>query len=245
MCLLNFKLLIEYDGTEFHGWQSQRQERTVQDELEAALSQLASQQKITVIGAGRTDAGVHARGQVANVRLDTPLPAEQLQPALNAHLPGDIRIQNVELVSEDFNARRDALKRQYSYSITTAQPVIGRQYVWPMQYTLDRNLLRQCADFICGEHDFNGFAKANASVDSTVCQVEASRWELSESLLIYTIAANRFLHHMVRYLVGTMVEVARGRYSLDQFRSQLDGNPGCIIIYRAPAQGLVLENVSY
>ncbi len=245
MPLLNFKLLVEYDGTEFHGWQSQIRERTVQDEMEAALSRLVSQQELRIVGAGRTDAGVHARGQVANVKLDTSLPAEQLQRALNAHLPDDIRIQNVELVSDDFNARRNALKRQYSYSITTALPVIGRHYVWPVQYTLDENLFRQCAEHICGEHDFCGFTKADASVDSTVCQVEDSRWELSEPLWIYRIAANRFLHYMVRYLVGTMVEVARGRYTLDQFRSQLDSNLGCITVYRAPAQGLVLETVSY
>jgi len=245
MRLLNFKLLVEYDGTEFHGWQSQRRERTVQDEIVIALSHVVPQQKITLIGAGRTDAGVHARGQVANVKLDTPLPPEKLQRALNAYLPGDVRIQNVELVSENFNARRDALKRQYSYSITAAQPVLGRHYVWPMQYTLDKDLLRQCAKCICGEHDFYGFAKANANVDSTVCQVETSKWVLSDPLWIYRIVANRFLHHMVRYLVGTMVEVARGRYSLVQFCSQLDGNPESITVYRAPAQGLVLETVSY
>jgi tRNA pseudouridine38-40 synthase len=129
--------------------------------------------------------------------------------------------------------------------MTTAQPVLGRQYVWPVRYSLDQDLLMQCAEQVVGEHDFAGFAKANPSVDSTSCRVEVSRWELANSLMVYHITADRFLHHMVRYLAGTMVEVARGRYTVDQFRSQLEEGPGCITVYRAPAQGVVLEEVSY
>lgn len=245
MGVLNFKLLVEYDGTAFHGWQSQRQERTVQAELEAALGRVTSQEKVTVIGAGRTDAGVHARGQVASVKLDTTIPAAQLQPAVNGHLARDIRIQAVEVVPDDFHARNSAVRRRYSYTMTTDQPVLGRQYVWPVRHSLDRNLLMQCAELVIGRHDFAGFARANANMDSTICRVEVSRWELLKSLMVYHVTADRFLHHMVRYLAGTMVEVARGRYTLDQFRVQLEQGPGAITVYRAPAGGLILEEVSY
>ncbi len=245
MGVLNFKLLIEYDGTAFHGWQLQRRERTVQADLEAALKQVTAQQKVTVIGAGRTDAGVHARGQVASVKLETTIPPERLRLAVNSQLAEDVHVKAVEAVTDDFHARKSAVRRRYSYAMTTAQPVLGRQYVWSVRHSLNRDLLLQCAEQVIGEHDFSGFARANASVGSTNCRVEVSRWELAESNMVYYIIADRFLHHMVRYLAGTMVEVARGRYTVDQFRSQLEDGPGCITVYRAPARGLVLEEVSY
>jgi len=114
-----------------------------------------------------------------------------------------------------------------------------------VRHSLDRSLLLQCAEQVTGKHDFAGFARANASMDSTSCRVEVSRWEFSEFDMVYHITADRFLHHMVRFLAGTMVEVARGRYTVEQFRSQLEEGPGCITVYRAPARGLVLEEVSY
>jgi len=245
MGVLNFKLLIEYDGTAFHGWQLQRRERTVQADLEAALRQVTSQQKVTVVGAGRTDAGVHARGQVASVKLDTTIPPEQLRRAVNSQLAEDVQVKTVEAVPDNFHARNSAVRRRYSYTMTTARPVLGRQYIWPVRHSLNRDLLIRCAEQVTGEHDFAGFARANASVDSTRCRVEVSRWELTEFDMVYHITADRFLHHMVRYLAGTMVEVARGRYTVEQFCSQLETGPGCVTVYRAPARGLVLEEVSY
>jgi len=248
MGVLNFKLLVEYDGAAFHGWQSQKRERTVQAELEAALARVTAQDGITVNGAGRTDAGVHARGQVANVKLDTTIPSERLCQAVNSYLASDVRIQAVEVVPDDFHARNSAVSRQYSYSVTTARPVLGRQYVWPLRSAsqrLNRDLLPLCAELVAGRHAFAGFAKASADTGTTICRVDVSRWELSGPLMVYHIVADRFLHHMVRYLVGTMVEVARGRYSIDQLRAQLEEGPGAVTIYRAPAQGLVLEKVSY
>ncbi|UCH62430.1 MAG: tRNA pseudouridine(38-40) synthase TruA [Fidelibacterota bacterium] len=245
MGVLNFKLLIEYDGTAFHGWQLQRRERTIQADLEAALKQVTTQQKVTVTGAGRTDAGVHARGQVANVKLDTTIPPEQLRLAVNSQLAEDIRVKTIEVVPDVFHARKSAVVRRYSYAMTAARPVLGRQYVWPVRHSLNRDLLLRCAGQVTGEHDFAGFARTNANVDSTICRVEISRWELSEFDMVYHIAADRFLHHMVRYLVGTMVEVARGRYTVEQFCTQIEEGPGYITVYRAPARGLVLEEVSY
>ncbi len=242
---LNFRLLVEYDGTAFHGWQLQRNQRTVQGELQSALVALTGQQKVTISGAGRTDAGVHARGQVASVTLNTTIPPEKMQGAINSRLPEDVRIQSVSAVAQQFDARRSALGRRYSYSITTMAPVLGRQYVWALHRDLDAELLERCAATVVGRHDFVGFAKANPEVDSTICRVELSSWEQSGRQFVYEIMADRFLHHMVRYLVGTMVEVARGRYSPDQFRSLLEQGPGEVSPQRAPASGLVLEEVRY
>ncbi|UCD37703.1 MAG: tRNA pseudouridine(38-40) synthase TruA [Fidelibacterota bacterium] len=245
MGVINFKLLVEYDGTAFHGWQSQRRERTVQAELVAALRKVIAQDRIVLIGAGRTDAGVHARAQVANVRLDTSIRPEQLRKAINSHLPDDVRVQTIEPVSDAFHARNSAMARRYSYAMTDTQPVLGRQYVWAVKYPLERDLLDAGARLTAGQHDFAGFVKANSEVDSTVCKVETSLWDHSKHDMTYHIRADRFLHHMVRYLVGTMVEVARGRYTLDQFQAQLEKGRDSITVYRAPAQGLVLEEVLY
>lgn len=217
----------------------------MQGELQSALVALTGQRKVTVSGAGRTDAGVHARGQVASVKLDTTIPSEKMQGAINSRLPEDVRVQAVSVAPPEFDARRSALGRRYSYSITPLAPVLGRQYVWATKQVLDTGLLDRCAATVVGRHDFAGFAKANSEVDSTVCRVELSRWELSGKQIVYEIMADRFLHHMVRYLVGTMVEVARGRYSPDQFRSLLEQGPGESSPQRAPASGLVLEEVRY
>ena len=242
---LNFRLLIEYDGSAFHGWQSQRRERTVQAELEQALHKLTGQKKVNVIGAGRTDAGVHARGQVASVKLETTISPERMGPAVNSRLPDDVRVQAVAVVSGQFDARRSAVRRRYRYSLTSATPVLGRHYLWALGWDLDTGLLEKCAQQVLGQHDFGAFAKANADTGSTTCSVANSHWEHTGPLSVYEVAADRFLHHMVRYLVGTMVEVARGRYSLAQFRGLLQDGAAGVTVQRAPASGLVLEEVTY
>lgn len=245
MAILNFRLLIEYDGSAFNGWQSQRNGRTVQDALEAALQQITGGERVSVTGAGRTDAGVHARGQVASVKLDTGLTPERLQAAVNSKLAEDVRVQAVIPAADDFHARFSAVRRRYSYTLTPSQPVLGRHYVWLVRNTFDPQLLNRCAEAVLGRHDFKGFAKARPGQDSTVCEVGLSRWEEQPPRLVYHIAANRFLHHMVRLLVGSMVEVAQGRFTVEQFANQVDSRPNGLKIHRAPAQGLVLEEVLY
>ena len=245
MGALNFKLVLEYDGTAFHGWQSQRRERTVQAELQSALRGLTGQRKVVVIGAGRTDAGVHARGQVASVKLDTTIPPDRLRQAVNSKLPEDLRVRSAALVPDSCHAQRSATARRYSYAVTTATPVLGRQYVWASSWQHDVELLSRCAAMILGRHDFAGFAKANSDTPSTVCIVQESQWESPGPQLTYHVTADRFLHHMVRYLVGTMMEVARGHYALEQFAALLEDGPGEVSVQRAPASGLVLEQVFY
>jgi tRNA pseudouridine38-40 synthase len=243
--IVNLKLLIEYEGTAFHGWQSQKHERTVQSELEQAFRKVTGLSEIHVIGAGRTDTGVHARGQVASVSLETELAAERLLLAVNSYLGEDLRVKVITVVPDDFHARFSAVGRRYSYSLTGSRPVIGRQYLWSVRYPFDRRKLDQCARAVVGHHDFAGFCKASVESSGTLCRVEVSRWEQTDHRLIYHIIADRFLHHMVRYLVGTMVEVARGRYTVDRFVTQLEQGSGSLILHRAPAKGLVLEEVFY
>ncbi len=245
MDTLNFKLVIEYDGTAFKGWQSQPSDRTVQGELEAALQRVIGGQRVVVNGAGRTDAGVHARGQVASIKLETNLTPKQLCGAINSQLAEDVRVQAVSPAGDDFHARFSAAGRRYSYALATDHPVVGRQYVWPVRFTIAPELLHSCAGLVEGRHDFEGFAKAQVAQDSTDCDVHLSQWEQQPRRLVYHVAADRFLHHMVRFLVGSMVEVARGRFTLEQFARQLDRRSGGLDVYRAPAQGLVLEEVRY
>ncbi|MCK4578494.1 MAG: tRNA pseudouridine(38-40) synthase TruA [Candidatus Marinimicrobia bacterium] len=245
MGALNYKLLIEYDGSAFHGWQAQKSHRTVQQVLERACATLVNRRRVVVNGAGRTDAGVHARGQVASVQLDTGIPVDRLADALNNLLPEDIRVFSVERVTDEFHARFSAIRRRYSYTLSRRRPIIGRQYIWFVKYDFDHNLLEQCATLVRGEHDFTGFSKFNPEIDTTVCNIGTSYWELGESQLIYHIAGNRFLHHMVRFLAGTMIEVARGRFTVTQFKDQLAGVESALSVYCAPAAGLVLEEVNY
>lgn len=246
MGILNYKLLLAYDGTAYSGWQTQRRGRTVQAQLEAALAQIMSAgRRVKIIGAGRTDAGVHARGQVASVHLDTGMAPEQLCRALNSHLDEDVRVQSVTIVPPEFHARNSAVGRYYSYTMTATRPVLGRQYTWALKCDVDQDLLSACAKTVAGRHDFVGFVKSKSEVNSTVCDVVVSRWDFTDQDFVYHIRADRFLHHMVRYLVGTMVEVARGRYILEQFQKQVGGVKEALMVYRAPAHGLVLEEVFY
>ena len=245
MGVLNYKLLIEYDGTAFHGWQIQRATRTAQGDLEAALREATGRDQITLYGAGRTDAGVHARGQVANVKLETTLSPDELRGAINSRLESDIRVQALERAPDDYNARFSAVRRRYSYTISTGRPVLGRQYLWSLKYPVGLEPLMECGDLVSGEHDFSGFSKANQDVASTVCFVETSRWERSGEHMVYHITADRFLQYMVRCLVGTMVDVARGRFAVVDFQRRLEEGRGPVIPRRAPAAGLVLEEVKY
>lgn len=244
MAVLNYRLLIEYDGTDFHGWQSQSQTRTVQDILQSALTELTGE-TVSINGAGRTDAGVHARGQVANMLLETTIPVEKMASAMNSHLPDDVRIRQVKLVEADFHARFRACERRYSYTVAFGKPVLGRQYCWAVSEQLDLGVMVSCAEMLLGEHDFSGYCKANPEVPNTICTVADANWAEQDSGLIFHIAANRFLHHMVRFLTGTLIEVGRGKFSSVEFRRQLDGDTQALKILRAPAAGLVLEEVLY
>ena len=200
---------------------------------------------MTLIGAGRTDAGVHALGQTAHISLPSKHTAEELQKALNGNLKQDVRIDMVEDINNDFHARFSAIAREYEYHIVKHFLTVTRNYTTPLQWKVDRKLLIECADVLLGEHDFTSFCKATAEVDHKLCTVHSASWEESEEMLIFKVKANRFLHHMVRYLVGTMLEVARGRYTLRDFEYLLNNKETEAIVLRAPARGLFLKQVIY
>jgi tRNA pseudouridine38-40 synthase len=241
----NFKLTIQYDGTDFYGWQVQAKGRTVQGDIEKALSIIYPEEKITLLGAGRTDAGVHALGITANVKLPSKLSSNELLQALNGNLNQDVRIDSTEEVEDDFHARFSATAREYEYRFVKLFSPVSRNYTTPLKWEIDKNLLNECAELLPGKHDFTSFCKATAEVDNKICTVFFSNWEESDEMLIFKIKANRFLQHMVRYLAGTMLEVARGRYALSDFNSLLRNKKTKAVVVRAPAQGLYLKKVYY
>ena len=238
-------MTIQYDGTDFHGWQVQAKGRTVQGDIENALSIIYPEEKITLLGAGRTDAGVHALGLTANIKLPSKLSANELLQALNGNLNQDVRIDSTEIMEDDFHARFSATARKYEYRLVKAFSPVTRNYTTALKWEIDKNLLNKCAELLLGKHDFTSFCKATAEVENKICTVFTSNWEESNEMIIFTIKANRFLQHMVRYLVGTMLEVARGRYTITDFQSLLHfDNPEAVIV-RAPSQGLFFKKVYY
>lgn len=238
-------MTIQYDGTDFYGWQVQAKGRTVQGDIEKALSIIYPEEKITLLGAGRTDAGVHALGITANVKLPSKLSSNELLQALNGNLNQDVRIDSTEEVEDDFHARFSATGREYEYRFVKLFSPVSRNYTTPLKWEIDKNLLNECAELLPGKHDFTSFCKATAEVDNKICTVFFSNWEESDEMLIFKIKANRFLQHMVRYLAGTMLEVARGRYALSDFNSLLRNKKTKAVVVRAPAQGLYLKKVYY
>ncbi len=239
-----YKILLQYDGTNYFGWQLQPEQVTIQGELERALAVLNAGQRVIVVGAGRTDTGVHARGQVAHFDLETCLSPDELGRAINGNLPYAIRVRSCELTNTDFHARYSAKQRKYQYFCRTDDNVIAQQYFWPVQ-SVDINLLHECAQDIIGEYDFTAFSKTGQEQENRCCKVYESTWNESATVLNFTVVANRFLHHMVRYLVGTMVAVGQGSLALKDFRQLIDHPREDVRIYRAPAGALVLQEVSY
>lgn len=240
----DIKLLIEYDGTNFVGWQSQATGRSVQDEINKVLDQIL-QEPINLIGSGRTDAGVHARGQVASFRTNSHMGVGSMQSGLNGILPEDIFIHAVEEVPEGFNARYDAKERVYRYFISMKPTAIGRHYQWFVKYDLNLVSMNAVAAQILGEHDFESFCKIDPEARHCRCTVNASSWKETPSTYIYEVRANRFLHGMVRALVGTMVDVGRGFIPVSAFREIIAAKDRRKAGMAAPPQGLFLEEVTY
>lgn len=240
----NIKLIVEYDGTSYVGWQRQLNGRSIQGEIESVLAQIL-QEEISLVGAGRTDSGVHARGQVANFRTTTNRSEDEIKNGLNGLLPDDIVIKNVTEVPIEFHSRFDAKERHYSYTISKTPAALLRKYCWQLGYELDFALLQKCSNYILGEHDFETFCKANSEVNHFRCNVIKSEWISECELLIFNIGADRFLHGMVRALVGTMVDVARGYTPYEKFISIFEKKDRSEAGTAAPSRGLVLEKVVY
>jgi tRNA pseudouridine38-40 synthase len=238
------RLIIEYDGTDYVGWQFQTNGRSIQEEIEKAIKQIL-QADIRITGAGRTDAGVHARGQVASFFVEKDVAIHSLAKSLNSVLPHSIVVREGAEAQLDFNARYDAKKRRYSYSISQEPTAIQRNYCWQVFQRLDIDLMQKCALQIIGEHGFRAFCKVEDDLHQHSCTITSAEWFEHNNLVLFEITANRFLHGMVRTLVGTMVNVGRRYTKVDEFAKILESKDRATAGMSAPAKGLVLEEIYY
>jgi tRNA pseudouridine38-40 synthase len=240
----NYMMVLSYDGTDFHGWQRQPKKRTIQGKLEDTLAKI-SQKKISVIGAGRTDAGVHAQGQVANFKAALGLSKHELFKALNALLPGDIRVISLETVGPDFHARRNAKAKVYQYRIFNAKEIspFDYRYVLHWPYPLDIKRMHDAARLFEREGDFSGFS-SNRLLDP-VRNVVRSKLRKMGDEIIYTVEANGFLRYMVRTIVGTLLEIGRGRIPPETIEKIFRQKTRTLASPTAPAKGLCLIKVIY
>lgn len=249
MEIRNIKLVLEYDGTNFFGWQRQANARTVQGEIERILS-LIFQEKITLWGAGRTDSGVHARGQVANFKTSSLLSSSNIYAALNGLLPPDIAVVSANDVETSFHSRFSAKERRYSYTICQRPSALTRKCCWEYYLPLDVNAMNDAAYRLIGENDFTSFCTSEKEVKNKICTVFSASWEFQNSfhtlpLLVFHICANRFLHGMVRALVGVFVEVGRNKRSAGDVIAILSAKNRSSASQAVPAKGLCLEEVVY
>lgn len=240
-----YKLLIEYDGTHFSGWQKQPDERTVEGEIEKALSTLY-QVEIDVIGQGRTDAGVHAIQQIAHVDLPDTYSERRILHAMRGLLSEDVTIFGINRTNAEFHSRFDAISRKYKYRISNRPIPLDRHKIWYSFLECDIVLLNKCAKLILGTHDFHSFCIPNDDPNlTTQCTIIESVWSKEAGVLIYTIEGNRFLRQMVRRLVGTMVQVSAGKLELKKFEQMLTQFKSSTPAYSAPPNGLTLVSVEY
>jgi tRNA pseudouridine38-40 synthase len=243
------QLVLHYDGTRFAGWQRQPEARTVQGDLEQTLSRLCNV-RTRAVGAGRTDAGVHARGQAVGTLVPAAWTMEKLRRALNALLPDDIWVVAAYEMQPDFHARYNAVSRAYSYRIGTddeAHSPFRSRWEWVLTEPLDRQRLDDTARIVHGDHSFRAYAVRGTAPerDGHRCLIHSARWRERPGGLTFEITANRFLHHMVRFIVGTMVEVAAGRRDADSVARLLEAPDNSEVSPPAPAHGLCLERVEY
>lgn len=248
---MNFKLTIQYDGTDFHGWQVQENSRTIQGELERVIGMLEDA-PVTVVGSGRTDAGVHAEGQIANVKMSRQFTPEKLRNAINGNLWRDIRIMKVEIAPDEFHARFSATGKTYRYRILNA-PVMSpfwRRFAHHEQKPLDVDRMTSAAQLFLGEHDWTAFASAQADGESRVRNVTnvalETHWdERGGSMIEFSISATGFLRYMVRSIAGTLLEVGQGVKDSDTIQTAIITGDRNLCGKTAPAQGLTLVKVDY
>lgn len=249
---MNYKLLIQYDGTDFHGWQSQDELRTVQGELERALS-LIEGRSVNVYGSGRTDAGVHAEGQVASVELQREITVDKLRAAINGNVGKDVRVLQAEVVSSEFHARYSAVEKTYVYRVLNA-PVMSPfwlRYAHHEARPLDLERMQAAAEHFLGRHDWTAFSAAQSDVEDRVRTI--NHLEISErvdershsTLLEIRVSADGFLRYMVRAIAGTLMAVGRSELDRDDVRAAIETGVRPTLAATAPACGLTLVSVRY
>lgn len=236
---------LSYDGAAYHGWQKQPNARSVQQTLQEALSMLL-QTDIEVVGAGRTDAGVSARMMVAHFETNKACDNEQLVYKLNKLLPHDIAVQRIWEVPDEMHARFSATSRTYHYYIHTRKDPFVRQYSWLVTFPLDFARMNEAASRLPDFDDFTSFSKVNTDTKTNLCNVTEAHWTREgENTWRFTITANRFLRNMVRAIVGTLIEVGRGRMTVDEFCQVIEQKNRCSAGDSVPGHALFLVDVSY
>lgn len=243
----NFKLTIEYDGSEYQGWQRQPNGPSIQSTIEDALKRM-TRQAITLIGSGRTDAGVHALGQVANFKCDTRIEPDAFQKGLNSILPDDIVIRACDEVPAGFHSRFDAKSKQYHYFILNqALPkAVGRHYAWWIRRPLDVRTMREATHHLLGRHDFKAFEGAGSPRSHTIRHImRADLTDQPDGIVRFEVEADGFLRYMVRNIVGTLAAVGRGDIDANQFEAILRSKDRNKAAATAPAHGLFLVKVNY
>jgi len=249
---VNYKLLLQYDGTDFHGWQIQEGHRTVQGELTRALT-LIDGRDVNVHGSGRTDAGVHAEGQVASVEIEREISTAKLRAAINGNIGRDVRVLAVETATDDFHARYSAIEKTYVYRVVNG-PVISPfwwRYAHQNARPLDLELMRQGAELFRGRHDWTAFSAAQSDVEDrvrTVTQVEISERpdeRLRETMIEIRVSAEGFLRYMVRAMAGTLLALGRGELDREAILAAIETGTRPLAAVTAPACGLTLLSVRY
>lgn len=242
---MRYFITFSYDGTAYHGWQIQPHSLSVQEELQKAMSILL-RQPMEVVGAGRTDTGVHARKMVAHFDYDEEVDCPQLVYKLNKLLPRDIAVQQVEPVAEDLHARFSAKSRTYHYFVHMGKNPFLRSYSWQVYGNIDFELMNQAASVLMEYKDFTSFSKVNTDTKTNDCTITEAHWDrVGEDQWCFTITANRFLRNMVRAIVGTLMEVGRGRMTIEQLRRVIDAKDRCCAGDSVPGNALFLVQVKY
>lgn len=245
--MYRFFIHLAYDGSNYKGWQIQPNGITVQEELERALSVIL-RKGIAVTGAGRTDTGVHARNFVAHFELESSLTIDELNQLvykLNRFLPADISVYSICPVAHDMHARFSAMSRTYKYYISQNRDPFMRQYAWYRFGNVDIDAMNKAASALLLVTDFTSFSKLHTQTKTNNCKVTEAYWQQTESGLVFTITADRFLRNMVRAVVGTLVEVGLGKISHDEFVEIIHSNNRSEAGESVPARGLFLENIKY
>ena len=240
----NYKLTLSYDGTDFHGWQRQPDRRTIQGVLEESLTKI-TRKKINIIGAGRTDAGVHAQEQVANFKANLNLEDKELVRALNSVLPDEVRINSLKKIDMDFHARKMAKSKIYQYRIFNAQTISPFLHRYALQWSspLKVKLMKEAAPLFEREADFRAFSSSR--LENSVRKVMLSRIEKEGDEIIYTVEANGFLRYMVRTMVGTLLEIGREKMASDRIEEIFREKKRSLAGPTVPAKGLCLIKVNY
>lgn len=244
--MTNYRLTIAYDGSRYYGWERQPDQQTIQGKLETVLSRMCGKE-VNVIGAGRTDAGVHARAMVANVYMDTDKTPQEICVYLNRYLPEDICVSEVRIAADRFHARFRAVGKLYTYTCYVGQtkPVFNRKYVTVLDYQPDLAAMQQAAAYLQGEHDFKSFCGNPQMKKSTVRLVDSIEIVRRKDYLYFNFHGTGFLQNMVRILVGTLLEVGQGLRTPQSVREVLLAKDRSLAGFTAPPQGLCLMRVDY